>query len=314
ISLLSSLCPQPEEAGTPLSGRVRELKRLTQPLQRVHPNVLAKVLRNSLLLNNEELVVIDKPYGVPMEAGSGMGTSIRDVLPILAKMLDGMRAEPLHICHRLDKDTTGTLILTRDQKSAQALHHQFKTHQVTKKYWVITVGVPVPSEGVIDIPMIEREVSSPRKHFKMALSPLFRVGDVEGTMVKVRQDRAAHSAVTQYRVLESSSSSALVELQPITGVKHQVRVHLALGLGCPILGDHKYSNWSSLQPQRLPEGVLRRLGLTQPKSRHLPLHLHARQLTLPGPGEGAELHLVCRPPRFFLRSLKSLKIEVPEEP
>ncbi|XP_067883333.1 pseudouridylate synthase RPUSD4, mitochondrial-like [Heterodontus francisci] len=309
--------PQAGTAETPLSGRVRELKRLSQRLQRVHPNVLAKVLKNGILFRDDELVVVDKPYGVPMEAGPGTGTSVLEVLPILAKMLHGMKAEPLHICHRLDKDTSGAMILTRDEKSAQDLQHRFRTHQITKKYWVITVGVPVPAEGVIDIPIIEREVSIPRKHFKMALAPLFRVGDVEGTMVRVRQSRAAHSAVTYYKVLETSGSVALVELQPTTGVKHQLRVHAALGLGCPILGDHKYSNWSSLQPQKLPEGVLRRLGLTQPKCRHLPLHLHGRELTVPGPGGGSGeplLHVVCRPPRFFLCSLKRLRMKLPSAP
>uniref|UniRef100_UPI00398EDC8D pseudouridylate synthase RPUSD4, mitochondrial-like n=1 Tax=Pristiophorus japonicus TaxID=55135 RepID=UPI00398EDC8D len=126
---------QPEELRTPLSRRVQELKRLTQPLQRLHPNVLAKVLRKGIVLHNADLVVVDKPYGVPMEAGPKTGTSVRDALPVLAKMLYGMKAEPLHICHRLDKDTSGVMILTRDEKSAQALHHRFKTHQVVKKYW-----------------------------------------------------------------------------------------------------------------------------------------------------------------------------------
>ncbi|XP_038636749.1 mitochondrial RNA pseudouridine synthase RPUSD4-like [Scyliorhinus canicula] len=313
--------PKEAAAGSPVSRRVQELRRLSQGLQRVHPNVLAKVLKNGLLFHNEDWVVVDKPYGVPMEAAPGRGIGMQDVLPILPKMLYGMTAQPLHICHRLDKDNTGAMILARDGKSALALNHRFRMHEVIKKYWVVTVGIPVPSEGIIDIPIIEREVSNPRKHFKMALAPVFRVGDMEGTMLRARQNRAAHSAVTQYRVLESSGGTALVELQPLTGVKHQVRVHLALALGCPILGDHKYSKWSSLEPQKLPEGVLRRLGLTQPKSRHVPLHLHSRQLRVPAArSEGEEgeserepmLNVICRPPRYFLQTLKHLRIQWPE--
>ncbi|XP_041035971.1 mitochondrial RNA pseudouridine synthase RPUSD4-like isoform X2 [Carcharodon carcharias] len=307
-------------AQSPLSRRVQEYRRLSRGLQRVHPNVLAKVLRKGVLFHNEELVAVDKPYGVPMQA-PGTGTSVRGVLPILPKMLYGMKAQPLHLCHWLDKDASGVMILAREEGSAEALRHHFRSHRVTKKYWVITVGIPVPSEGVIDIPIIEREVSSPRKHFKMALAPLYRVGDVEGTMLRVRQNRAASSAVTRYRVLGSSGCTALVELQPITGMKHQARVHLALGLGCPILGDHKYSKWNSLEPQKLPEGVLRRLGLTQPKSRHLPLHLHGREVSIPGSTgeeEGREeegepmLTVTCRPPRYFLHTLKKLRILWPE--
>ncbi|XP_078064756.1 pseudouridylate synthase RPUSD4, mitochondrial-like, partial [Mustelus asterias] len=201
---------------TSVLRRVKELRRLSQRLQRVHPNVLAKVLKKGVLFRNEDWVVVDKPYGVPMEADPATGTGIQEVLPVLAKMMYGMKAEPLHVCHRLDKDTTGAMILARDETSAQGMNLRFRMHQVTKKYWAITVGIPVPSQGVIDIPMVEREVNSPRKHYKMALAPLFRVGDVEGTLSRVRQNRAAHSAVTYYRVVGSSGRTALVELQPVT--------------------------------------------------------------------------------------------------
>lgn len=114
----------------------------------------------------------------------------------------------------------------------------------------------------------------------MALSPLFRMNDTGDGVTKVRANRQAHPAVTKYRVLDSSSGCSLVELQPftgtnncqfcllhfflkktrrlflhvcflvsLTGAKHQMRVHMALALTCPILGDHKYSNWSKLVPQ-----------------------------------------------------------------
>ncbi|XP_048476863.1 pseudouridylate synthase RPUSD4, mitochondrial-like, partial [Rhincodon typus] len=252
----ASVGHQPSTSSGASSQSVEELRRLSRRLQKVHPNVLAKVLRKSVTTHGQDLLAVDKPFGVPMSAAPGEGPSIEEVLPVLAKMMFGMKAPPLHLCHRLDKDSSGAMLLARDLYTAQAVQHLFRQHRVIKKYWVITVGVPVPPEGVIDIPIIEREVSSPRKHFKMALAPLFRVGDVEGTMLRVRQSRAAHSAVTQYRVMESCGSAALLEVQPLTGVKHQLRVHLALALSCPILGDHKYSKWNSLQPQKLPEGML----------------------------------------------------------
>ncbi|XP_059810041.1 pseudouridylate synthase RPUSD4, mitochondrial isoform X3 [Hypanus sabinus] len=240
---------QGREGQTLHSQPVQKLRRMTRSLQQAHPNVLAKVLKKGLIFQSPELVVVSKPYGVPMEACPRGGPSVRDVLPVLSKMLRGMRAEPLHLCHWLDKDTSGVLLLAYDQSSALGVQQLFQTQQVTRKFWVVTVGVPVPSEGVIDIPLVEREASRPRKHFKMALAPLFRVGDAAGSVVRVRQNRSAHSAVTRYRVLDTSGPTALVEVQPITAVKHQVRVHMALGLGCPVLGDHKYSKWSSLEPQ-----------------------------------------------------------------
>lgn len=182
---------------------------------------------------------------------------------------------------------------------------------------VVTVGVPVPAEGVIDIPVIEREVTGSNPHYKvslytynqiiffvsytfryiwlknktvpffpllwlhflhpqMALSPQYKMNDAGDGMIKVRANRQAHAAATKYKVLDSSSGCSLVELEPLTGqmaffwfvflwhfqlsllslwflasagVKHQMRVHMAFALTCPILGDHKYSHWSKLAPQ-----------------------------------------------------------------
>ncbi|XP_004469299.2 pseudouridylate synthase RPUSD4, mitochondrial isoform X1 [Dasypus novemcinctus] len=296
----------------PVQRRVRELVRFTQLLQRVHPNVLAKVLRQGILHQDNDLVVINKPYGLPVHGGPGVQLCISDVLPILAKMLYGHKAEPLHLCHRLDKETTGVMVLAREKEVAHQVQEFFKTRQVAKKYWAITVRVPVPAAGVVDIPIVEKEVRGRQQHYKMTLSPSYRMDN--GKMVKVRTSRSAHVAVTQYRTLSNTVSSALLELQPVTGLKHQLRVHLSFGLDCPILGDHKYSDWSRLAPQKLPVGTLKRLGLEQSKARYLPLHLHARQLTLPALGSRREeLELVCRPPRFFVRSLKRLGLRLPSQ-
>ncbi|PNI65569.1 RPUSD4 isoform 3 [Pan troglodytes] len=261
--------------------RVQEIVRFTRQLQRVHPNVLAKALTRGILHQDKNLVVINKPYGLPVHGGPGVQLCITDVLPILAKMLHGHKAEPLHLCHRLDKETTGVMVLAWDKDMAHQVQELFRTRQVVKKYWAITVHVPMPSAGVVDIPIVEKE---------------------------------AQVAVTQYQVLSSTLSSALVELQPITGIKHQLRVHLSFGLDCPILGDHKYSDWNRLAPQKLSVGTLKKLGLEQSKARYIPLHLHARQLILPALGSGKEeLNLVCKLPRFFVHSLHRLRLEMPNE-
>ncbi|XP_007539962.2 pseudouridylate synthase RPUSD4, mitochondrial [Erinaceus europaeus] len=294
---------------SPVQRRVHELVRCTQQLQRVHPNVLAKALCRGIVYQDKSLVVIDKPYGLPVHGGPGVQLCISDVLPILAKMLRGHKAEPLHLCHRLDKDTTGVMVLAWEKEMAHQVQELFKTRQVVKKYWAITVHVPVPHAGVVDIPIIEKEVQG-QQHHKMTLSPSYRMDN--GKMVKVRTNRSAHLAVTQYQVLSSTASSAFLELQPITGIKHQLRVHLSFGLDCPILGDHKYSDWNKLAPQKLPVGTLKKLGLQQSKARHIPLHLHACKLTLPALGDRKEeLLLTCKLPRFFVQSLKRLGLKVP---
>uniref|UniRef100_A0A0D9S4H4 Pseudouridylate synthase RPUSD4, mitochondrial n=1 Tax=Chlorocebus sabaeus TaxID=60711 RepID=A0A0D9S4H4_CHLSB len=296
----------------PVQRRVQEIVRFTRQLQRVHPNVLAKALTRGILHQDNNLVVINKPYGLPVHGGPGVQLCISDVLPILAKMLHGHKAEPLHLCHRLDKETTGVMVLAWDKDMAHQVQELFRTRQVVKKYWAITVRVPMPSAGVVDIPIVEKEAQGQQQHRKMTLSPSYRMDN--GKMVKVRHNRNAQVAVTRYQVLSSTLSSALVELQPITGIKHQLRVHLSFGLDCPILGDHKYSDWNRLAPQKLSVGTLKKLGLEQSKARYIPLHLHAQQLILPALGSRKEdLNLVCKLPRFFVCSLRRLGLEMPNQ-
>ncbi|XP_038552725.1 mitochondrial RNA pseudouridine synthase rpusd4-like [Micropterus salmoides] len=300
-----------------LSGqqkRVTELKRFSLQLQNVHPNVLAKHLHRAVLYRDKDVVVINKPYGVPVRDDSGV-TSISSVLPVLSKMMDGMKIKSdsqLLPCLGLEKETSGALLLARSKEVAEHMLNLHRNNQVQRKYWAITVGVPVPSEGVIDIPIIEREVTGSQPHYKMALSPLFRMNDAGDGVTKVRAHRQAHPAVTKYRVLHSSSGCSLVELQPFTGVKHQMRVHMAFALTCPILGDHKYSHWSKLAPQRLPERVLGKLGLEQSKIRYLPLHLLARQLTLPGTCQTG-ISVSCPLPKYFTQTLNRLQLTLPDK-
>ncbi|XP_078269899.1 pseudouridylate synthase RPUSD4, mitochondrial-like [Rhinoraja longicauda] len=291
----------------------QQLRRLTRSLQGVHPNVLAKVLRKGLLFQSPDLVVVDKPYGVPMEDCPGGGPSIRAALPALAQMLYGMGAGSLHLCHWLGKDTSGALLLAPHPASARDVQLQLRTQRLLPTFWVVTVGVPAPWEGVIDIPLVEREASRPRNHFKMALAPRLRVGEAGRELVSVGADRSASPALTRYRVLASAGPVALVEVQPFTGVRHQVRVHMAQALGCPLLGDHKYSRWNSLEPQTLPVRLLNLLSLSQPQARDLGLHLHCRRLlrspeTPPPPPLP---HRLPPPPAHFLRSLRKLRLHLP---
>ncbi|XP_023125389.1 pseudouridylate synthase RPUSD4, mitochondrial-like [Amphiprion ocellaris] len=294
--------------------RVTELKRFSLQLQNVHPNVLAKHLHRGVLYRDKDVAVINKPYGVPVRDTSGV-TSISSVLPVLAKMMDGVKIKSesqLLPCLGLEKDSTGTLLLARSEEVVEHILSLNRNNQVQRKYWVVTVGVPVPSEGMIDIPIIEREITGPQPHYKMALSPLFKMNDGGDGVTKVRTNRQALPAVTSYRVLDSSNGCSLVELQSFTGVKHQMRVHMAFALSCPVLGDHKYSHWSKLAPQKLPERVLGKLGLEQSKIRYLPLHLHARQLTLLGTNQ-AEINVSCPLPKYFTQTLSRLHLTFPDK-
>uniref|UniRef100_A0A672PH25 Pseudouridylate synthase RPUSD4, mitochondrial n=1 Tax=Sinocyclocheilus grahami TaxID=75366 RepID=A0A672PH25_SINGR len=270
---------------SPLQNRVNELKQFTQQLQSVHTSVLAKSLLRGILYQDKNIIAINKPYGVPLHS---------EMSAFLAKITDGMQAgSQLHLCHSLEKENTGVLILAKTEEAAEHVQTLIRSHNVERKCLAVTVGVPVPSEGVIDIPIIEKEVTGPQPHFNMGLSPLFKVSEEGDGVTRVRAHRQAQSAVTQYRVLDSTSGCSLVELQPVTGVKNQLQVHMALALTCTILGDHKYAQWNKLAPQKLPEGILRRLGLDHPARGHSDI-------------------TVSRPlPKYFTNTLKRLQIPLP---
>ncbi|CAL9704737.1 unnamed protein product [Knipowitschia caucasica] len=297
-----------------LQQRVTELRSLTKQLQKVHPNVLAKHLHRGVLYQDKHLVVINKPYGITVQDDAATSAiSIASVLPVLSKMIDGSKVKTDSVllpCLGLEKEVTGTVLLARSVKAADYISALHKNNQVIRKYWAVIVGVPVPSEGVIDIPIIEREVTGDRPHYKMSLSPLFRMNDGGDGLTKMRAHRHAQPAVTKYKVLDSSSGCSLVELEPLTDVKHQLRVHMAFALACPILGDHKYSHWIKLAPQKLPERLLKSLKLEQSKIRNLPLHLHARELKV---RQTAEIFLTCFLPKYFFQTLSLLHLTFKDE-
>ncbi|TRY99227.1 hypothetical protein DNTS_031404 [Danionella cerebrum] len=294
---------------TPLQARVDELKQFSQRLQNIHPCVLTKALYKSRLYEDQNIIAVNKPYGVPLHSVNGIRNSIAGCLPMLAKVTNDMQPGALlQFCHTLEKDTTGVLIIAKTNEAVEHVQTHIRSRQMEVKYLAVTVGVPVPSEGVIDIPIIEKEVPGPKPLFKMALSPLFKVNEAGDGVTRVRGQRQSQNAVTHYRVLNSTAGCSLVELQPVTGVKNQLRVHMAFALSCPILGDHKYSDWNKLAPQRLPQGTLQRLGLEQSKTRYLPLHVHCKSIILPGFKGHHDIELSCPPPKYFTRSMKRLNI------
>lgn len=115
------------------------------------------------------------------------------------------------------------------------------------------------------------------------------------------------------KVRKCSAGAALVELEPETGVRHQLRVHLSEALSCPILGDHKYSHNDKYAPQKLPQTMLDLLAVRQSKVRNIPMHLHATSIVIPGFGEeGQELIISSPLPKFFRYTMKKLKLFKPK--
>ncbi len=197
--------------------------------------MLARVLyRDALVL------VIDKPAGVPVHAGPGRG-------PNLEMYLDALRfglPQAPALAHRLDRDTSGCLVLGRHRRALARVGRLFAAGFVGKTYWAVLEGVPAEPDGVVALPLRKRTHDKRRWH--MMVHP-------EG-----------QSAITEYRVRGRSGGRSWVEFSPKTGRTHQVRVHAA-ALGCPVVGDPVYGPGAEPVKQAPSE----------------PLMLHARAVVLP---------------------------------
>jgi 23S rRNA pseudouridine955/2504/2580 synthase len=204
-------------------------------------------LRRLVLHRDDDVIVIDKPAGLAVQGGSG-------TIHHLDGMLDALRfdtAERPRLVHRLDRDTSGVLLLARHAAAAKHLAEAFRDKTSEKTYWAVVVGVPTPRSGRIDAALAKRAAFGRER---VALD-----------------DEDGQSAVTLYRILDKAGRrAAWLELKPVTGRTHQLRVH-CLALGTPILGDGKYGGTAAFLA-----------GAELPRQ----LHLHARTIKLPHPRGG----------------------------
>lgn len=202
------------------------------------------MLQAAVLHCDEAVIVLNKPPGLAVQGGSGTERH-------LDGLLDGLRfghEERPRLVHRLDKDTSGVLVIARSAAAAAFLTRAFRDKTTRKIYWAVVVGLPKPPQGRIGL----------------ALAKLPGRG---GERVRPDAEAGKH-AVTYYRVVESAGAEASwLALLPVTGRTHQLRVHCA-AIGTPILGDVKYG------------GAAAHLAGV-PGSRQL--HLHARAISIPHP-------------------------------
>ena len=207
---------------------------------------LAHDLARRILYRDAAVLVLDKPVGLPVQGGPGIARHLDGMLEALR---DGAAERP-RLVHRLDRDTAGVLVLARSAAAAAKLAASFRGREVTKTYWAVVVGRPMPPSGRIDVPLVRTQGA--------------RFGRTAPAA-----DGAGASAVTAYRTLDGAGKRfAWLELTPRTGRTHQLRVHCA-ALGTPILGDATYGG-----EQALPPGF--------PAT----LHLLARVLSFPHPEGG----------------------------
>jgi 23S rRNA pseudouridine955/2504/2580 synthase len=210
-------------------------------------------------------IVVNKPPGLATQGGTRTASH-------LDGLLDGLADESLgrpKLVHRLDKDTSGVLLLARNARAAAFFAKAFAGRSVRKVYWALVMGVPSIDDGLIDLPIGKQPATGGEK---MHVDPEHGL-----------------SARTRYRVIERAGNrAAWVELQPHTGRTHQLRVHMA-AIGHPIVGDGKYAGQEAF--------------LTGSISRKL--HLHARRLRIDHP-DGGQIDVTAEAPPHFAASLASL--------
>jgi 23S rRNA pseudouridine955/2504/2580 synthase len=236
-----------------------------RPRPEIDPNV-ARDVQRLVIYRDDHVLVLNKPHGMPVQGGPGISRH-------LDGLLDALRfggADRPRLVHRLDRDTSGVLLLARTPGTAAKLAAAFRTRAVEKTYWAVVAGRPVPPEGRIDL-------------------PLRRIGGARGERTEIadRADKEAARAITEYTTLDHAGQKlAWLALRPLTGRTHQLRVH-CVAIGAPILGDVKYA-----RPDQNNAFSATVAGLPAE------LHLHARALALPHPAGGTLLVEADLPPHM----------------
>ena len=209
-----------------------------------------RFLKSITLYEDRDVLVLNKPFGLAVQGGSGMVRHIDGLLEAL-RDADGVRPR---LVHRLDKDTSGCLIVAKTRLSAATLAKTFRSRSARKIYWALVAGVPRVKQGRVSTWLAKGE----DEH-----------GDAKMKVARHGAEGADH-ALTYYAVVEKAGERLCwLSLKPVTGRTHQLRVHTA-EIGHPIVGDPKYFNKENWQ---VPGGVQHRL------------HLHARRLIIPHPRE-----------------------------
>ncbi|RYY23087.1 MAG: RluA family pseudouridine synthase [Sphingomonadales bacterium] len=242
------------------------------------PKIVRKVLSDDeiefaesmVIYKDEQAFVLNKPPGLATQGGTKTTEHVDGLLDALQYENEGRPK----LVHRLDKDTSGALLVARTSRAAAYFSKHFSGRTAKKIYWALVVGVPEIEDGMIDLPIGKQPGTGGEK---------MQVDPKEGSPAR-----------TRYRVIEHAASrTAWVELQPLTGRTHQLRVHLA-AIGHPIVGDGKYG----LQDAFLTGGISRKM------------HLHARRIRIDHPdGGGEKIDVTAKLPEHFAESMKTLGFE-----
>lgn len=226
-------------------------------------------VRSLVIYEDSDSFVFNKPPGLATQGGT-------KTTHHLDRLLDGLEDEKGNrpkLVHRLDKDTSGVLLVARTARAAAYFSKSFSGRTAKKVYWALIMGVPSADEGLIDAPLAKQPGTGGEK---------MHVDEENGQLAK-----------TRWRVIDRAGNrAAWVELQPLTGRTHQLRAHMA-AIGHPIIGDGKYGGADAF----LTGGISRKL------------HLHARRLRIDSPAKG-KIDVTAELPDHMAQSLETLGFEV----
>lgn len=242
----------------------------------------AAMIRACVLHMDEDVIALNKPAGLAVQGGSGQWRHVDG----LAEALRFDRPDKPRLVHRLDRDTSGVLLLGRSARAAAGLAKAFQTRATRKIYWAVVAGSPAPAAGTIRYGLVKAPGHGPAgEGEKMNLVMPDKVASTEG----------AKRAVTDYATIEAlGKRAAWVALNPVTGRTHQLRAHMA-GIGNPIVGDGKYGGNSQ---ENQGDGWGAQLGGAVSRK----LHLHARSIEISHPVTGARLRVTAPLPEHMART------------
>ncbi len=230
------------------------------------------VLNDMILYQDKKVYAFNKPAGLAVQGGSGINRSVDSML----ESMRDLKGQKPRLVHRLDRDTSGVLLVARTRAAAAAMTKSFRHRDTKKTYWALVYGVPKKREGRISTYLVKEQTP-----------------DGDRMRVARHGERHADHAVTHYRVIDASPRRvSWVDFTPVTGRTHQLRIH-AQSIGHPIIGDPKYfdiANWD------LPGGIQKKL------------HLHARNIKIPHP-DGGMIDVTANLPEHMKQSWNLLGLE-----
>lgn len=247
-----------------------------QTMNTIRDRTDRSVLEEAMLYEDDVVMVINKPAGLAVQGGSGLN---RHVDGMLEAFRDRKGQKP-RLIHRLDRDTSGVLVIAKTRRAAADLSVAFRSRKAKKIYWALLRGLPKPLQGRISTYLARGDGE-----------------DSDRMQVARHGDDAAQHSVSLYSVVEHVGKNvSWVALKPITGRTHQLRAHTA-HIGHPIVGDPKYFNVENWEP---PEGIQNRL------------HLLARRIVLPHP-DGGEIDVTAPLPPHMQQSWNMLGFELHDD-